>query len=283
MKKRPFDLPQYLVDFVQYKNLNSHMFWFQKFRGKRWIYGQNFGDYLSFVIVGELLKRKGLLPLKSANSTRKLLALGSVMHFANDNDIVWGSGVNGKMSVDYYKFNQLDVRMVRGPLTQSFIEQRGITVPDSVFGDPALLLPELFPNLRKKTIPGLVTVLPNLNEFNMIRPLVPKEFKLLSPIGYWKNIVKEILKSELLLTSSLHGLIVAEIFGVPVRFVGPSGGETLFKYKDYLEGTGRTLSETPNNFLDGVTMDMGVGFPSPKVDVQGMISAFPDDFFSKEK
>ena len=283
MKKKPFDLPQYLVDFVQYKNLNSHMFWFQKFRGKRWIYGQNFGDYLSFVIVGKLLKRKGLLPLKSANTTPKLLALGSVMHFANDNDIVWGSGVNGKMSVDYYKFNQLDVRMVRGPLTQSFLEQRGITVPDGVFGDPALLLPELFPKLKKKSIAGLVTVLPNLNEFNIIRPLVPKEFKLLSPVGYWKNIVKEILKSELLLTSSLHGLIVAEIFGVPVRFVTPSGGETLFKYKDYLEGTGRTLSETPNSFLDGFTMDMGVGFPSPKVDVQGMISAFPDDFFKKEK
>jgi len=279
MQKRFFDLPYYFFDTIRYKRLSKQMFWFQKYKGRQWVYSQNFGDYLSLIIVGELLKRHKSFPLRHHQGNQKLLALGSVMHFAASGDTVWGTGVNGKISSDHYVFDSLDVRMVRGPLTRDFLMQRGISVPDDVYGDPALLLPKLFPKLKAKPISGRIAVLPNFNEFEQVKPLVPDSFQLISPIGYWKNIVKKVLQSELILTSSLHGLIIAEVFRVPVRFVAPCGGETLFKYEDYLLGTGRLLERRPGSFLEGIDASIGVEFAPPKVDMERMIKRFPVDFF----
>lgn len=280
MRKRPFDLPKYFFDFLRYKGLNQRMFWFQKFKRRRWVYGQNFGDYLSFVIVGELLNRSKAFPLRVRKAEQKLLALGSVMHFANTGDVVWGTGVNGKMPLDRHKFDDLDVRMVRGPLTRDFLKDQGVSVPGDVYGDPAILLPYLFPKLKAKPVSGKVIVLPNFNELDQIRPLISSGFNLVSPVGYWRDIVKQILSSELVLTSSLHGLIIAEVFNVPVRFVAPCGGETLFKYDDYLQGTGRQMKVQPQSFLQGIHQDMGVTFSPPIINVEGMIGKFPLDFFS---
>ena len=49
---------------------------------------------------------------------RRLLAVGSILHLARDNDVVWGSGVHGKIVVRRHQFKQLDAREVRGPLTR---------------------------------------------------------------------------------------------------------------------------------------------------------------------
>lgn len=282
MERKPFDLPYYMLDRFRYRGLDKRMFWFQKFRGRQWLYGQNFGDYLSLVIVGEFLKRSGIFPIPVESGNNRLLALGSVMHFGETGDVVWGTGVNGKVPMEKYKFDNLDVRMVRGPLTREFLMQRGTSVPDDVYGDPALLLPKLFPKFKWKPISGRVSVLPNFNEFEQVSKLVPDNFHLISPIGYWKGIVKDILHSELVLTSSLHGLIISEVFGIPVRFVAPFGGETLFKYEDYLLGTGRSLEKRPKSFLEGIHTSMGVGFAAPKVDMELMIERFPLDFFQQK-
>ncbi len=280
MEKKPYDLPKYLLDAIRYRGLNSRMFWFQKFKRRQWVYGQNFGDYLSYVIVGELLRKAGVFPLSKKTDDRKLLALGSILHFAKDGDVVWGSGVNGKMPEDRHKFVDLDVRMVRGPLTRDFLKGKGISVSDDVYGDPAILLPYLFPELKARPISGKIIVLPNFNELERVRPLISSSFNLVSPVGYWRDIVKQILSSELVLTSSLHGLIIAEVFNVPVRFVAPCGGETLFKYEDYLRGTGRQIGIQPQSFLKGIHQDIGVNFSHPIFNVEGMIAKFPLDFLS---
>src|SRR5690606_10936289 len=161
--------------------------------------------------------------------------------------------------------------------TRDFLMQREISVPDDVYGDPALLLPRLFPKLKAMAIPGKIVVLPNFNEFEEVKLHVPKDMDLISPVGYWKDIVRQILQSELVLTSSLHGLIIAEVFGVPVRLVAPCGGETLFKYEDYLEGTGRRLEVVPPTFLDGISEEDGVQFASPVTNPNAMFDKFPID------
>lgn len=281
MKIRLFDLPRYFLDWLSYRGLNGRMYWYQRNKGLRWVLGQNFGDYLSFVIVGEFLKKKRLVIGPQLGKDKKLVALGSVMHFANDMDVIWGSGVNGKVPVENHVFQKLDVRMVRGPLTRQFLLDRGIEVQGHVYGDPALLLPWLFPELKALPVVGKILILPNLNELKKVSPLVPDGFQLCTPMGYWKDVVKDILSSEMVITSSLHGLIIAESFGVPVRFVAPCGGETLLKYEDYLEGTGRKLTVKPTDFLSGISRDMGVRFESPKVDIEGMKQCFPFDLFLK--
>ena len=58
---------------------------------------------------------------KDVDKDRKLLALGSILTYARNNDVVWGSAVNGKwLDLKHYKFTTLDVRAVRGPLTREF-------------------------------------------------------------------------------------------------------------------------------------------------------------------
>ena len=93
--------------------------------------------------------------------------VGSVVHFAKDNDIVWGSGVNGKIPCSSYKFSTLDCRATRGPLTRDFLKREFNVTSPEVFGDPALLLPIFCPELHKYICSNhQVTIVPNLNDFS---------------------------------------------------------------------------------------------------------------------
>ena len=51
----------------------------------------NFGDLLGPLIVRELVTELGLRP---ARERRRLLAIGSVLHFGRAGDVVWGAGRN---------------------------------------------------------------------------------------------------------------------------------------------------------------------------------------------
>src|SRR5690349_3382462 len=55
--------------------------------------GVNFGDYLSSVIVTKIAADAGLFLDEERPSPARLLAIGSILHFARNGDIVWGSGV----------------------------------------------------------------------------------------------------------------------------------------------------------------------------------------------
>ena len=48
----------------------------------------------------------------------------------------------------------------------------------------------------------------------------------------------DIFNTELILSSSLHGVILAEAYGIPAVLIR-NENEPLFKYKDYYMGTGR--------------------------------------------
>ena len=104
----------------------------------------NFGDLLGPLIVARILAKHRVDPTWAPRD-RRLLSVGSVLHFARDHDVIWGTGVNGKKDPDSdYLFSTLDVRAVRGPRTRDFLSSRGVTSP-AIFGDPVLLLPLLAP------------------------------------------------------------------------------------------------------------------------------------------
>jgi pyruvyltransferase len=276
-----FDLPTYCKDRLVLSKVDNVLYWYKKHKGVNWIKGQNFGDYLSLIIVGEIIRRNRIKVSKRKHG--KLLAVGSILHFASNGDTIWGAGVNGKIPTSRYNFDSLDVRMVRGPLTKQFLENKEIIVKNSIFGDPALLLPTLFPKLKRKPEIGKITVIPNLNEYYLFKNSVNIKYNLVSPFTYWTRVLEEILSSELVLSSSLHGIIVSEAFGVPVRFVMPCGGETVFKYDDYYKGTGRNLVGVSETFETGIRVEMGLAMPEPIYDPQAILQVFPTDFFNKHE
>src|SRR5262245_34695642 len=59
--------------------------------------GVNFGDYLSSVIVSKMAADAGCFLDEERPVPVRLLGIGSILHFARDGDVVWGSGVNGKI------------------------------------------------------------------------------------------------------------------------------------------------------------------------------------------
>jgi pyruvyltransferase len=235
----------------------------------------NFGDFLSRVIVDLMLGTQGCTLGDETHRAFQLLAVGSVLHFASDGAVVWGSGVNGKIAVEKHRFKRLDVRAVRGPLTREFLVNRGIPAPD-VYGDPGLLLPWLAPKRFKRVQgkgPGFV---PNLNDLAYLDRSDANGVPAISPLDSWNRCVAAILQHDLILASSLHGLIIAEAYGIPARYVRLSEEENLFKYRDYYAGTGRPNFGFARSIAEG--LEMG-GEALPRFDPGPLMRAFPFDLW----
>ncbi len=246
------------------------LYWWRPHEGTSYE-GTNFGDELSVAIIQKITKK----PIKRAqHSDRfKLLGVGSIIQFSKNEDVIWGSGMNGKdLNWGNYPFEFLDVRAVRGPLTQQFLMNLGIEVP-SVYGDPALLLPFLFPEFEVSLTPKYkYIVIPHISEIS----LLPDQENVVLPTAPWREIVEKILQSEFVISSSLHGIVVAEAFGVPARFLRLTNNEPNFKYEDYYLGTGRS-SFTPARSIEEA-LEMG-GEPPVVCDLDALLDAFPYDYF----
>lgn len=238
---------------------------------------ENFGDYLSLKLVERIVGGK-VAVANEHNSKDKpnLLAIGSILILAHHGDVIWGTGMNGKRGdLQLYKFTDLDVRAVRGPKTREFlINNFGIDCPE-VYGDPALLLPYFFPELQKKECPAYpYVIIPHYSEEN----LFPREIysNVVYPTDDWREVVRKILNSEFVISSSLHGVIVAEAYGIPARYLRISEHEPLYKYQDYYLGTNRSSFTYATSVEEA--LEMG-GEPAGCCDLELLYNSFPFEYW----
>lgn len=241
----------------------------------------NFGDMLGPEVVDRFRAQRapsgaGATPrlTRQDGRTPRLLCIGSILHLAREGDVVWGTGVNGKIHDRDYRFSTLDVRAVRGPLTLDFLRRRGIEAPD-VFGDPGLLLPELWPGLREAVAHKRyrTTVLPNLNEID--RYSSHPDF--LSPRAPIADVVERIAGSERVVGSSLHAIVIADALGVPSSLIR-TAEEPSFKYDDYFRGTGRESYEVFGDL--GSALAARPRDPELSWDPAPLAAAFPWDLWN---
>ncbi|MBY6707819.1 polysaccharide pyruvyl transferase family protein [Rhodococcus sp. BP-241] len=230
----------------------------------------NFGDLLGPMIVDEMVRSRAL---GRPRGRRRLLAVGSILKLARPGDVVWGAGVNGK-SVDHdADYSRVDVRAVRGPLTATWLRDRGAEVPD-VFGDPGLLVASLWPATDAElSATRRLCVIPNLHDAHLYRDHPDA----VSPRAPFAEVRRRILASELVVGSSLHAIVVAEAYGVPARLIRP-GREPLFKYEDYYRGTGRSTF-TPADGVDHAVR--AGGEPQPVWEPTSLLGAFPSDLWRR--
>lgn len=235
----------------------------------------NFGDLLGPVIVDKMLKNAGI-NARATKSSHRLLAVGSIMHLAGEGDLVWGTGMNGKKLTSELSIRQLDVRAVRGPLTQRVLTDKGIDAP-SIFGDPGLLVGQLWSRgeLAARQEPRRFSVVPNFHDF----PLYPHTPHTVNPTGKLWDVIGKIAASGLVVGSSLHGVVVAESLGIPARLV-LSKTEPLFKYQDYYEGTGRTSFAPAKSVAEA--LELG-GESLPEWDPSPLLDAFPYDLWTTNR
>jgi Polysaccharide pyruvyl transferase. len=237
----------------------------------------NFGDVLSLKIVERIVGES----VRVCNSNpkvhvKKLLAVGSIMSFARDTDVIWGSGVNGKLlAYEDYHFKNIDVRAVRGPKTRQFLQEVMHVECPEIYGDPALLMPYLFPEFKRSDSPKYdYIIIPHYREL----ALYPKELypNVVYPTDPWEEVLQKILDSSFVIASSMHGIIVAEAYGIPARLLPPPPKEFLFKYEDYYLGSGRETFTIAQSVEEALLLG---GEPPVKCDLKRLYEAFPFEFW----
>lgn len=237
----------------------------------------NFGDLLGPEIARQIVSERGL---SISHRGKRLVAVGSILHLAGDGDVIWGSGVNGKVGAHEFQAQTLDIRAVRGPLTRDWLYRtRGIEAPE-VYGDPGLLVPALFPDLvmhfeKRRAL----TVIPNLNE----RADYAGHPAYVDPRNSWRRILRTIAESEIVVGSSLHAMVLADALGVPNALIA-SRRESPFKYQDYYEGTGRPNFFLANDLASAESHARSLAQskfePLSQWDFRPLLYSFPDDLWS---
>jgi pyruvyltransferase len=157
-----------------------------------------------------------------------------------------------------------------------------------VVGDPGLLVPFLWPKCGRACSPSCdVCLLLHHNDGNDEGILKEQKdngacFLGANGVSYPPERVTEfLLNCKLVVSSSLHGLIVAEAFGVKARWlsIGASARtEGVFKYQDYYTGSGRDPDVArPAKSLEEA-IRLGGAPPIPReYNISELIEAFPYD------
>jgi len=203
-----------------------------------WKEKKNFGDLLG----GLLLKR--FTRLESQWSTAKeadIVIVGSVLeHLPADwKGVIAGAGKLHEKSK--LGFPNAKILALRGPLTA-----RGFK-GSFALADPGLLADELVPIEEKEFDLGIV---PHWTDTTLEKNPVFKQFnpKIIRVSDDPLKVISEIGRCKKIVSSSLHGIILADAFGIPRRIEIPprslshpnqEGG--LFKWQDYSSSLGVKL------------------------------------------
>lgn len=176
---------------------------------------------------------KDLLKL-SFNATRavftkeNLLAIGSIMVWSNTGSIVWGSGFMNRAD----RFKGGTVLAVRGRLTNNKLKNDGF-IGTTVYGDPALLLPLwIEPSGQKKYKLGII---PHWKEVEYFIEHYGDRYHIIDlRTRDIETVTREIASCEYVLSTSLHGIIVAHAYHIPALWIKRGFIDTDgFKFHDY--------------------------------------------------
>lgn len=216
---------------------NIRLFWWNEriIQGKS---KENYGDVLGKYLVEKISGKNVVFAWPKKFSifdwfSPIYVTIGSIIHNANPKCIVWGSGIiNQEIEIKKARFVA-----VRGPQTRKYLLNFGYEVPE-IYGDPAILLPYFFnPEIKKKYKIGIV---PHYNDYKVIANWHADSQDIVV-IDLMTNDVEaktiEFLECEKIISSSLHGVIIAHTYNIPAVWQKVSDkvfGDDI-KYQDYLE------------------------------------------------
>lgn len=197
--------------------------------GGQWL--RNFGDELSAISLELATGRRVVWsPLDRA----EVVGIGSILELYLDGAgpaRIWGSGLRNPDVM--HAIDASKVLAVRGAKTRDAL---GLPHGTSL-GDPGLLAGMRFESRYRS---GTLCV-PHFSVFNTAESVATlKQFRsngitIMPPAQDVAEVCSAIANAEFLLTSSLHGLIVADAVGTPCALVGfRNSKEPAHKYHDYM-------------------------------------------------
>lgn len=240
----------------------------------------NLGDSLGKVIIKYLLEQRSLNLDCWVSKRKHINCVGSNIFCSYQNTTIWGSGVQNyptpyKILLQKISRRKLDIRAVRGPLSKQIIEKLGHKCPD-IYGDPAILMPFIYnPIIEKKY---KYSIIPQFVVEDIFRKEYPNEHIISMNTDDYEMVINEIKASDIIYSSSLHGIILAEAYGVPAVFFRGLDKCVDFKYLDYYYSTGRKNIEIAESFEEAMKMT-----PLPLPDLsklqKGLLESFPYDLW----
>jgi pyruvyltransferase len=203
--------------------------YFQKF--------PNVGDVFSRV-VAEHYFSKNIIPLRPAPvSETNLILLGSILHWADSQSVICGAGF--MFSDAQLVVPPKTIVCVRGPLTAALLQKQGITPPNR-FADPGVLAPLLFKKQFKEK--HKIGIIPHYRDAGSvwIKHCKNQGFQIIDVFAPPEKFFRKIQQCEVILSSSLHGLIFAHAFGKPAVWIEISDrvAGNGFKFFDYYQSVG---------------------------------------------
>jgi hypothetical protein len=193
-----------------------------------WVGLPNFGDDMT----PWLLPRYGVVPVHRRAEEARVAGVGSILeHLPPDfSGAIWGAGL---MDDHAYPLPEARILAVRGRLTAE-----RIGAPEGVaLGDPGLLAAR---RIRRPPIRWDVGLIPHLSHRSNSAFLALAEapgirVRVIDVRRTAGRTVREIASCAAVVTTSLHGLVTADAFGIPALWTSLepplSGGD--FKFRDY--------------------------------------------------
>ncbi len=234
-----------------------------------WSCVSNFGDRITPYLIKKISGQNPIQTFNPPFNNSCLFAAGSILQLANKQSVVWGSGF---IEEQLTPISVRKICAVRGPLTKKNLDVLEITCPE-VYGDPGILLPKYYhPNITKKFKVGIIP------------HFVDKDCRALSQDKSWliidvqesvEEVIDSVLSCEVILSSSLHGLIVADAYGIPSCWIKLSNKVygNGFKFYDYYASLG--VEENP--VLD-ITQAIKQTKKHKNNLAASLLKAYPDDF-----
>lgn len=245
-----------------------------------WWEKPNLGDDLSRVIVEYMLSLRNIDINKVVHGRKHFYAVGSIITAGLQDCTIWGSGILCATMLNRVKGRKLDIRSVRGPISRILLVDMGYNVPE-IYGDPVVLLPEIYlpTNFEKYYKYGVI--IHKDQKFTTIddEKFIKRKDVLLIDIRTrdYKGFVDKIAKCEKIISSSLHGIIISESYGVQALMHQPTV-EPLLKYCDWYYSTGRFTFPIAKQLSDVMIIEPPI-IPDFKKLREQQKEAFPFDLW----
>ena len=198
----------------------------------------NWGDDINYYFL-KLLTGKDIIiypntKLSSLIAINRYMCIGSILNTHSlSNTTIFGTGILNENQKDNFKGLPKNVFFVRGPLSSKCLKDHKIDNPE-IYGDLALLLPLVYK--QKSVSHWKIGIVPHYDDMktSLISEIMSQnelDIHIIKMRNYslWTDIIDEICSCDIILSSSLHGLIVAETYGIPNVWIYLS---------DYVDGWG---------------------------------------------
>jgi pyruvyltransferase len=199
----------------------------------------NVGDAFSLDVAKHYFSANVVPCSERALAVPNLMLVGSLLRYADAFSHICGAGFISTEPRHMLQAVPKSVNCVRGPLTQRLLEKQGVVCPP-VYADPGILAPVIYPQTLSSS--NMIGVIPHYVDAGSpwIKGCQQKGLKIINVFSPLETFFADINQCQIILSSSLHGIIFAHAYGKPALWIELSDKITGkgFKFYDYYLSVG---------------------------------------------